>query len=390
MKYKIGVDFTYVIEDSITGIRKYGEEIINELIKQNKDNEIILFVDERVKEVYKNNFPECKIISMKFWFKNIKYIRRVNIYKISKIPKEYVMRKQKCDIIIYPYANILAPIINKEKNIVTIHDLNSLDELEDKNSRLYAKTKKENLNIMEKTRNIVTISEYSKRRLLDINPNYDGKITVIPNSIAKLKQNDIDISKILNIDAPYIFSINSFFKHKNQITLVKAFNEIKEKIPHKLVLVGRPELTSSKSMYKEILEYIEKNNLNDRVIILSNITDEYRNALFYNADVFVTNSIMEGFGRTPVEAALCKIPVISTRETSLPEVTMNEVYYYENALDYQELANKLIEVINNKPSEEKLEAIANKFENEYNVEKIAKRFIELINEILEGERNAKN
>ena len=327
---------------------------------------------------------------MKFWFKNIKYIRRVNIYKISKIPKEYVMRKQKCDIIIYPYANILAPIINKEKNIVTIHDLNSLDELEDKNSRLYAKMKKENLNIMEKTRNIVTISEYSKRRLLDINPNYDGKITVIPNSIAKLKQNDIDISKILNIDAPYIFSINSFFKHKNQITLVKAFNEIKEKIPHKLVLVGRPELTSSKSMYKEILEYIEKNNLNDRVIILSNITDEYRNALFYNADVFVTNSIMEGFGRTPVEAALCKIPVISTRETSLPEVTMNEVYYYENALDYQELANKLIEVINNKPSEEKLEAIANKFENEYNVEKIAKSFIELINEILEGEKNAKN
>ena len=192
MGYRIGVDFTYVLEDTVTGIRKYGEEIIKEILKQNKENEIILFVDERVEQVYKKEFPECKIVSMKFWFKNVKYIRRINIYKISKIPKEYVIKKQKCDIIIYPYANKLAPIIKKDKNIVTIHDLNALDEIEDKESRLYHKVKKDSIDIMSKTKNIVTISEYSKRRLLDINPNYFGKITVIPNAITKLKLYNIN------------------------------------------------------------------------------------------------------------------------------------------------------------------------------------------------------
>lgn len=93
--------------------------------------------------------------------------------------------------------------------------------------------------------------------------------------------------------------------------------------------------------------------------------------------------MQEGFGRTPVEAAICKVPVISTKETSLPEVTMNEVYYYENATDDKELAEKILEVLKNKPSKEKLEEISNKLEEEYSEENVAKRYVKLLDKILD-------
>ncbi len=200
--------------------------------------------------------------------------------------------------------------------------------------------------------------------------------------MSNLEKSDKDVYEIIGEKVPYIFCINSFLAHKNQITLVKAFNNIKEKIPHKLILVGRPESEKRNSRYKLITEYIEENNLKNRVKVFSFISDEDRNALFYNADLFVTTSVQEGFGRTPVEAALCKVPVISTKETALPEATMNEVFYYENAKDEKELAKKILEVLENRPTEEKLEQIAKKLEKEYSEERIAKQYIDLINEVL--------
>lgn len=144
------------------------------------------------------------------------------------------------------------------------------------------------------------------------------------------------------------------------------------------------------SEYKNIIQYIERNNLKDRVEVLSYISDEDRNALFYNAELFVTTSYMEGFGRTPVEAAICRIPVISTKETSLLEATMNKVYYYENATDSDELADKIIEVLENKISTEELENIAKKMEEAYSKTKIASEYLSLIDNIVKGEKNAKN
>lgn len=51
------------------------------------------------------------------------------------------------------------------------------------------------------------------------------------------------------------------------------------------------------------------------------LSDE-ENSPFCNrsADVFISPSLYEGFGYTPVEAAMCGTPVICTRETALPKL----------------------------------------------------------------------
>ena len=56
MSYKVGIDFTYILEDEVSGIRKYGEEIIEGISKVNKDYEIVLFVNDNLYENFKNKY----------------------------------------------------------------------------------------------------------------------------------------------------------------------------------------------------------------------------------------------------------------------------------------------------------------------------------------------
>jgi len=62
---------------------------------------------------------------------------------------------------------------------------------------------------------------------------------------------------------------------------------------------------------------------------------------------------------------------------------MGEVFYYEDGKNYEELSKKILEVLENKPSIEKLENISKKLKAEYNEEEIAKKYIETIKEVLE-------
>ena len=61
---------------------------------------------------------------------------------------------------------------------------------------------------------------------------------------------------------------------------------------------------------------------------------------------------------------------------------MNEVFYYEDALSSEELANKILEVLENMPDKETLERISKKFEKAYSEEEIANEYLEVINKCL--------
>jgi len=243
MKNKIGIDFTYILDDTVTGIRKYGEEIVEGIRETNKDYEIILFVNEQLEHAFKEKFPEYKIVKIKFFLDNVRYLRRINAFNPFKVMK---MKKEKCDLIIYPFISNYTKIVKSTKKITAILDVIPLDMVKDKQSAKYKRIKNKDVKTMNKSMNIVTISEYSKNRLIDINPEYKGEITVIPSSVAKPKETDKDIAEIIETREPYIFSINSFLKHKNQITLVKAFDLIKDDIPHKLILVRKTRIRTSR------------------------------------------------------------------------------------------------------------------------------------------------
>ena len=132
----------------------------------------------------------------------------------------------------------------------------------------------------------------------------------------------------------YILDLNAYIEKKNPMTLLKAFNLIKDKTDLNLVFCGGYK---EDSIWNKMQEYMQANQISSRIKLLFRVKDEERNWLLANAALFVTPSLFEGFGRTPVEAAICKIPVISTKETSLFEATQGLCNYVENATDEKEL-----------------------------------------------------
>ena len=112
------------------------------------------------------------------------------------------------------------------------------------------------------------------------------------------------------------------------------------------------------------------------------VTDEERNWLLTHAALFVTPSLFEGFGRTPVEAAICKIPVISTKETSLFEATLGLCNYVENAKDEKELAGLILKKLKQADSAGKVSEIANKLTANYEPEQLASRYLEIFKQYI--------
>ena len=227
--------------------------------------------------------------------------------------------------------------------------------------------------VIRRSHRLTTISEFVRQDVLQVYPFADAnKIQTVHCSVVVANPKE-DLSPIRG---KYILYVSSFLRHKNVITLIKAFNQIKDEIPHQLVLIGR----ENDLWRDEIMPYVNSHGLSCRIVHIANgVTDEELSQYYKNADLFVHPSYMEGFGYPPIEAAIHETPVVTTKVTSLYETTMGLLNYVEDPMDEQELANKIIEVLENKPSAERLKEISDTYKKEYHYQKIAK---ELYDELL--------
>lgn len=336
-------------------------------------NNFTLIINESHKSFFKEAFPNYKLLVLKwipltvlhfFSFGKLngtKYIKKFGIYRKT-------IEKHNFNLIWFPFAGDYTYVKTSIPSVLTIHDLWGFHSNLN-NFRGY----KDIINSPQNT--IVCISEYTKNDFVHIF-NYKKIIHVIPNSI----QLDISETQAPAIgNGNFILNINAYISKKNPMTLLKAFNLIKEKIPHNLIFCGgyKDDLILS-----EMHSFITDNNLEQRVYLLYRVSNEERNWLLSHASIFVTPSLFEGFGRTPVEAAICKIPVISTKETSLFEATMGLCNYIENPKDENEFANMILEKIQNPDDYKTLEEIAKKLSANYNSKKLSIKYWDLFNQIL--------
>lgn len=256
----------------------------------------------------------------------------------------------------------------KCKRIQIIHDLKAI-----KDGCFYQKLKNKKFYqyILLNSDSIVAISEFTKQDIINYFKVDEKKITVIPNSIvlAEAKENIK-----LGIPEKFILYVNTLSPHKNPITLIKAYETIQNQINHKIIFVGK------KTSYWEkiILPYIQKHNLQNKIVHLQNLKFEELQYLYQKASLFVTTSKREGFGYTPIEAALNKVPVISSTSEALPYSTQGMLNYYFPADDYKNLAQKIIDVLSTPPNKRQLETIAKKFSIDYSPKVQIEKFNKLI------------
>ena len=113
------------------------------------------------------------------------------------------------------------------------------------------------------------------------------------------------------------------------------------------------------------------------------ISKEEKEYLYKNAKCFVYPSLYEGFGLPILEAMVNGVIVVTSNNSSIPEVAENAAIYYENVLNHEELGTKILEAINLK-EEEKQERINKGLEQtkKFSWEKCAKEMLEILNKQL--------
>jgi glycosyltransferase involved in cell wall biosynthesis len=123
------------------------------------------------------------------------------------------------------------------------------------------------------------------------------------------------------LEGRYLFNIGGFDRRKNLPMLIKAFAAATSSLPEKakLVIAGAPHTANSR-VFPPLEPIIRKHGLEERVVLTGRVSDEERRWLYQAAHAYITPSIYEGFGLTPLEAMACGVPAIVANRTSLPEV----------------------------------------------------------------------
>lgn len=116
----------------------------------------------------------------------------------------------------------------------------------------------------------------------------------------------------------YVFSLCSLEPRKNVVRIVRSFLKFieKNKVDDLVLLVGGAVWTS----FEKILEKESIKWNKEQVVQTGYIDDDDLSILYSNAEWFVYTSQYEGFGLPPLEAMQCGCPVITSNNSSLPEV----------------------------------------------------------------------
>lgn len=347
-----------------------------------------LLVSSDMVPYFRERFPQFKIVAYPSISKNLQRLPYIKgVLKMIKW-KRFVNRLD-YDAIYIPFSWSGNSLSTKAKKIITVHDLRPMRNLgrtfTDKwwfkllnLDKIYLATSKYfyTRHCLNSTK-IVGISNYVANDLKLVWPECAEKVVTIYNGVTLSKEEPIPISSLVN--KPFILYVNTLVEYKNIITLIKAFAIIQETHPNlKIAIVGK----STNYWTNVVMPEISHLGIDDSIIHLTYLSNQELLWAYKNARIFVTTSIHEGFGYTPIEAAMCETPVISSRCESLPDVTAEKVYYYAPPMDYKNLGTLMNDILENYPSHEKMIEIATFFQNRYDQIKQSKEIITLINDCI--------
>jgi len=171
---------------------------------------------------------------------------------------------------------------------------------------------------------LIAVSNFTKRSLMEIHRVPSEKIVIIPNGINvneyDFAQEEIDrMRKILRADNAVLFLYVGRLDdpRKNVQFLLKAFKIVSEKIENvKLLLIGQGHK-------EKIQRILYKFNIRRNVLLLGYVSDDTLRKCYSACDVFVTASLLEGFGLTILEAMAAGKPVVALKTSAVTELISN-------------------------------------------------------------------
>jgi glycosyltransferase involved in cell wall biosynthesis len=228
-----------------------------------------------------------------------------------------------------------------------------------------------------------TVSDFSRKCISRHYGISENDLAILPNAVSERFGKPYGSGSLV-IETERQFSVENFMLYvsrieprKNQLLLLKTYIKLElwqQQIP--LVFVGGesiavPELNRLiKSLSAEQCKYIH---------FYKDINMSALAELYKHCRLFVYPSAAEGFGIPPLEAAVCKVPVLCSNTTAMQDFTFFEPYIF-NPADEAGFAAQLKAMLSSPPSAEFLLRTEAIIREKYSWKNTAEIFYRLLKE----------
>lgn len=331
----IAVNTRFLLSDYLEGYGNFLYETFSRITKAHPEHEFIFIFDRPFNKrfvVAENVIPVVAgpaarhPVLWKYW------------YDVS-IPA--VLKKYKADVFVS--CDGFCSLTAKVPQCLLIHDLSFLHYPDFIKKPHFLFYKYYTPKFLQKATSIVTVSEFSKRDIVAQYKIDAAKISIVPNAVKEIFYPLADIEKVTvknkyTDGKEYFVYAGAIHPRKNLNNLLKAFSVFKKKQKSnlKLVLAGRLAWK-----YKHFVERLKTYKYREEVVQTGYLEDKELVNVIGSAYALVYPSIWEGFGVPVLEAMSCNVPVITSENSAMQEITKGAALYIKPA-DYNDIAEKMI------------------------------------------------
>ena len=314
---KIGIEAQRLFRPNKHGMEVVALEMLREIKQLNNKYEIFLFVKKDEDNCITSN-------------KNLKVVELpaspYPVWEQLTLRKE--LKKYGIDLL-HCTANT-APLNFKNDYVVTLHDIIYLENISFRGSsyqnfgNLYRRFVVPK--IAEKSKYIVTVSNYEKERITNRLKLDKNKVKVVYNAVnpsfKPINKQDLALAKSkYGLPNNFILHFGNTAPKKNTFGALKAFSEIKSNSGYEDLYLVITDV--NKEFIRKMLKSIKSEKLISDIILLDYVPFDEVPYLYNLANIFLYPSFRESFGMPILEAMSCGVPVVTSNTSSMPEISGN-------------------------------------------------------------------
>lgn len=165
-------------------------------------------------------------------------------------------------------------------------------------------------------------------------PKHTVNVNVLPFAVAHPPYQDLDIKQLLEkyqLPARYFICPNQFWKHKNQLVVLKAVKELRAKgIEITVAFTGNINDYRNPHYFKELKEFVEQNNIGNNIKFLGFIDRRDQLQLMNNAIAIIQPSLFEGWSTVVEDAKLMnKFLLVSDIEIHREQLVNSSARFFD-------------------------------------------------------------
>ncbi|GHV35151.1 glycosyl transferase [Bacteroidia bacterium] len=369
---KIAVNASALVKNKLTGTGWFSYQILKRITQENLYDEFIFFFDRKIEAefVFSPNVRAVRLAPKTF--------NSFFTWIFFQISLRFALRKYKPDVFFSPESHIC--LGTKVKSINVFHDIffEKHPQYLDNKLKLYF-LRRYFPKYAKKADKIATVSEHSKKDLVEIYKLNPEKIVVVYNGADENYHQISDLDKYqirlqYTGGKQFFVYVGDIFTKKNVVNLLKAFEIFKktDDTEMKLMLVGCS--LNKKYGFTKFFKGLKQQN---NIVVIPQLEPEQLNKVLASSVALIYPSLYEGFGLPILEAFHSETAVVSSDISSMPEVAGNAALYC-NPFEPADIAKQMQKIVSMPGLREKLVDAGRKQREKFSWDKTAKKLWDLL------------